>query len=234
MSPEIPAGWYADPQDATRWRWWDGQAWTDNFSAPTQPSTPAAGGPLWTGTTLWVDTRARVGSWEADVADEAGAPAGRVRGGKEMVLYDSANAPALRLAAERRRSGVGLHHESLGAIHVSDGAGAPVGSFEVVQYVNGRVTLSLRGPDGQELAVLAPEAKNDREFALHDPAGAQLGRVVAVESQRKLLSQDRKWWVSLARPLPQPLDSLALGVAVTLSNIQLMVVNWHDTRFDND
>ena len=234
MSPEVPAGWYADPENPGRWRWWDGQAWTQNVSAPTQPSTPASGGPLWAGTTLWVDTRARVGSWEADVADEAGAPAGRVRGGMEMVLSDAAGAPALRVKPERVRSGAGLRHEGLGRVHVSDGAGTPVGTIEVVKYVNGRVTLSLRDPAGQELGVLSPEAKNDREFALHDPAGTQIGRVVAVESQRKLLSQDRKWWVSLSRPLPQPLDSLALGVATTLSNIQLMVVNWHDTRFDND
>jgi hypothetical protein len=60
-----------------------------------------------------------------------------------------------------------------------------------------------------------------------------VGRVVATESKRRLLSQDRTWWVSLARPLGQPLDSLALGAATTLSNIQMMVVNWHDTRFDD-
>ena len=231
MSAEVPAGWYADPQDASRWRWWDGQAWTENVSAPTQPSTPATGGALWTGTVLWVDTRARVGSWEADVVDEAGRPAGRVRGSMEMVLSDAAGAPALRLEAERARWG--MHREGLGRVHVSDGAGATVGTIEVVKYLNGRVTLSLRGVEGQEVAVLAPEAKNDREFALTDPAGAQIGRVVATETHRKLLSQDRKWWVSLSRPLPQPLDSLALGVAMTLSNIQLMVVNWADTRFDN-
>lgn len=29
-----PAGWYPDPQDATRSRWWDGMQWTDHQSAP--------------------------------------------------------------------------------------------------------------------------------------------------------------------------------------------------------
>jgi Protein of unknown function (DUF2510) len=223
-----PAGWYADPDDPTRWRWWDGSAWTDNVSAPSAPA--AADGPLWTATTLWVDSHAKIGSWEANVVDEAGRPAGTVRGGMEMVLADARGAPALRLRADRDR--FGMHREGLGRVHVSDGAGAPLGALEVVKYFNARVTLSLRDAAGQELAVLAPEAKNDKEFAIADPAGAQVGRVVATESQRKLLSQDRKWWISLARPLAPPLDSLALGAATTLSNIQMMVVNMADTRFD--
>jgi hypothetical protein len=225
-----PPGWFPDPHDPSRWRWWDGQRWTDQFSAG---QAAQGDGTLWQATTLWVDTRARVGSWEADVRDEAGRPAGRVRGGTEMVLADTAGAPQLRLRAERDRFGVGRAREALGRVHVSDGAGSPVGALEVVKYFNGRVTLSLRGPDGQELAVLAPEAKNDKEFSIADPAGAPVGRVVATQSKRTLLSQDRTWWVSLARPLAQPLDSLALGVATTLSNIQLMVVNWHDRRFDD-
>jgi hypothetical protein len=27
-----PAGWYADPAGSGRWRWWDGQRWTDHLS----------------------------------------------------------------------------------------------------------------------------------------------------------------------------------------------------------
>lgn len=26
----VEAGWYADPEDATRWRWWDGEGWTEH------------------------------------------------------------------------------------------------------------------------------------------------------------------------------------------------------------
>jgi acyl-coenzyme A thioesterase PaaI-like protein len=217
-------GWYADPQEPTRWRWWDGTAWTENVSQPSQPSTEGA---LWTATTLWAESRARVGSWEADVRDEAGKPAGTVRGGMEMVLADSAGAPTLRLRAERDRRG---NWTSLGRVHVADGAGAAAGTLEVAQYVNGRVTLSLRRSDGTQVAVLEPEAKNDREFAIHDAAGKSFGRVVATESKRKLLSQDRTWWISLARPLPAAVDPLALGAATTLSNIQMLVVNLADHR----
>ncbi|CAN5428266.1 hypothetical protein BH10ACT3_BH10ACT3_11940 [soil metagenome] len=32
MSMAIPAGWYADPGDPTRSRWWDGQSWTEHLS----------------------------------------------------------------------------------------------------------------------------------------------------------------------------------------------------------
>lgn len=34
-----PAGWYADPDDAHRWRWWEGRRWTDN----TRPGAGALG-----------------------------------------------------------------------------------------------------------------------------------------------------------------------------------------------
>src|SRR5687767_9755772 len=43
----VPAGWYADPQSPTYYRWWDGQAWTDQIrpvqmsSADQQASTHA-------------------------------------------------------------------------------------------------------------------------------------------------------------------------------------------------
>ena len=113
MSYAVP-GWYADPENPARWRWWDGSAWTDQVSRPSADRTP--------------------------------------------------------------------------------------------------------------------EGKIDKGFALHDGAGNSLGRVVAARSDRKLLSQDRTWWVSLARPIPQPLDALALGAAVTLNNIQLLVVNLADHR----
>lgn len=221
MSGPTPPGWYADPNDSTRWRWWDGSAWTDQVSQPSVDRT------LWTATTLWVESRARVGSWQADIRDEAGRPAGTVRGGMEMVVADASGAPQLTLNAERDRSG---RWTSLGRVRVADAAGAPLGTLEVVKYFNARVTLSLRGVDGQQLAVLEPEAKNDREFALHDGAGTAFGRVVATESKRKLLSQDRRWWISLARPLPVAVDPLALGAAVTLSNIQMLVVNLADHR----
>lgn len=28
-NPDLPAGWYRDPDDATTQRYWDGHAWTD-------------------------------------------------------------------------------------------------------------------------------------------------------------------------------------------------------------
>lgn len=36
-----PAGWYADPQDPSLTRWWDGAAWT----AATSPREPSSWGP---------------------------------------------------------------------------------------------------------------------------------------------------------------------------------------------
>ena len=60
MSDMPPAGWYPDPQDGTRQRYWDGDAWTEHTAdaspqatsattAPTAGSTSSAGSPdTWT------------------------------------------------------------------------------------------------------------------------------------------------------------------------------------------
>lgn len=38
-SPQVPAGWYGDPHDATMLRYWDGAAWTEHTApAVRQPS----------------------------------------------------------------------------------------------------------------------------------------------------------------------------------------------------
>lgn len=35
-----PAGWYADPADPARWRWWDGTTWTAHSAAPRRSRRP--------------------------------------------------------------------------------------------------------------------------------------------------------------------------------------------------
>jgi hypothetical protein len=39
--PNPPAGWYADPSDASQLRWWDGAQWTEHLT-PVQQAAPAA------------------------------------------------------------------------------------------------------------------------------------------------------------------------------------------------
>lgn len=43
MTQTAPAGWYPDPENSTRQRYWDGAAWTQNV-APTSPSEDAPQG----------------------------------------------------------------------------------------------------------------------------------------------------------------------------------------------
>jgi len=45
MSQPTPAGWYPDPADPSRTRWWDGSQWTEQTgqaAAPVAPAAPAA------------------------------------------------------------------------------------------------------------------------------------------------------------------------------------------------
>lgn len=38
-----PFGWYPDPADPARLRWWDGEAWTELTEFPRPELQPAAG-----------------------------------------------------------------------------------------------------------------------------------------------------------------------------------------------
>lgn len=59
MSDTPPAGWYPDPQDANRQRYWDGTAWTEHTAdaspqslgggaAPTMATSGSGGPDTWT------------------------------------------------------------------------------------------------------------------------------------------------------------------------------------------
>jgi hypothetical protein len=38
VAHRIPAGWYPDRDDRSRRRWWDGEEWTDHYSAAPEPN----------------------------------------------------------------------------------------------------------------------------------------------------------------------------------------------------
>ncbi|MGV8882517.1 MAG: DUF2510 domain-containing protein [Rhodoglobus sp.] len=40
VTPTVPAGWYPDPAGTPRQRWWDGTAWTENYTEPAAASLP--------------------------------------------------------------------------------------------------------------------------------------------------------------------------------------------------
>ncbi|MFF2274225.1 DUF2510 domain-containing protein [Agromyces sp. NPDC058136] len=42
-----PAGWYLDPDDTARLRWWDGTAWTDQRQAPQPTKRGGTGHIIW-------------------------------------------------------------------------------------------------------------------------------------------------------------------------------------------
>lgn len=49
MTHQTPAGWYPDPAQVGRQRYWDGSAWTDNYAPLSQSPIPSKGGGIPTG-----------------------------------------------------------------------------------------------------------------------------------------------------------------------------------------
>lgn len=38
MSEQAPAGWFGDPGGSGRWRWWDGEHWTEQLGSWQRPA----------------------------------------------------------------------------------------------------------------------------------------------------------------------------------------------------
>jgi len=39
-TPNVPAGWFIDPEDSTQLRWWDGSSWTSNYAPLVAADAP--------------------------------------------------------------------------------------------------------------------------------------------------------------------------------------------------
>jgi hypothetical protein len=220
-APAPSAGWYADPQDPSRWRWWDGAKWTDNVSD--------SGRALWSADYLVVRASAKLAQWRATVHDRTLAQIGSVTmDGTRMRLLDTQG--ALQLTSHGGSPYSWDHIGGLRTWTIADRRDQRVGELAVTAYFNRRLQVALRTAEGQELAQLAPIGKTDADFAITDAAGAQLGRVWRAERDRSLLAEDETWAAQIARPLSQPLDTLVLAAVTTLDSMQHVVQSSRATR----
>jgi uncharacterized protein DUF2510 len=222
-APPPPAGWYADPQAPGRWRWWDGARWTDHVSGAAPPPATA----LSSADYLVVHAHAGLGSWRATIHDRSLVQIGRVeQSGMDLRIYDAANA----LVLDADGGGVISFGGGGRSWTLRDAGGVQIGDIAVSGYVNRRITLALRDMSGHDAGILAPIGKVDRDFSITDAAGRGVARVWRAERDRELLREDETWAAQIARPLPPPLDSLALAAVCTLDAIQHVVMNAHATH----
>ncbi len=68
MSDTPPAGWYPDPQDANRQRYWDGTAWTEHTADATPQATATGPGSMSSAPSVSSSSSPDTWTWQSIVA----------------------------------------------------------------------------------------------------------------------------------------------------------------------
>jgi hypothetical protein len=221
-APLPPAGWYADPGDSRRWRWWDGSDWTQHVSGG---GDPAPGG-LWRDSLLYVRAKSAVGGRQATVYDERGAMLGMLDAGAgnlgltswSVPLVDAVGALQLRMSV---RYVLGGFAGPLN-ISVADPAGAPIGSIRVANFTGRRFRLVLEA-GGQDVGEVHTEDWKNLDFRVVDAAGNEVASTGRAEpSAGGWFTWNDLYWLSIRRPLPEALDRLAIAALVGHAEIHLL------------
>jgi hypothetical protein len=222
-APLPPPGWYADPQDGRRWRWWDGSGWTANVSGGEGAQ---ASGDLWRDSTLYVRAKSAVGGRQATVYDERGGLLASLDPGAGKIGLTNWSVPLVDAAgALQLRMSVGFAFGPVFgplSVAVEDAAGAPVGSIRVANFAGRRFRLELEA-GGQTLGEVHTENWKNLDFRVVDAAGNEVASTGRAEPNAGgWFTWNDLYWLSIRRPLPEALDRLAIMALVGLAEIHLL------------
>jgi hypothetical protein len=212
-----PAGWYADPEDGRRWRWWDGAHWTEHTSVPA-----AAPDAFWSAPLLYVRNHASVGSFQTAVYDGSGTQiAAMTAGGIHMGLtnvtlpiVDPRGAPLLVMREAYSISFGGFGGGSR-ALRVEDGGGRELGSILLRSYGPRHFNFDLGDPGGAQIGAARMEDYGSLMCLVHDTAGAEVARTGRAEApQGGLFTVNDFYSIALHRPVPEALDRVTLALLI--------------------
>lgn len=167
-------------------------------------------------------TRSTAGQ-TAEVTDGAGKPLAAADGAG--TISDPAGVPLLvaPLAVEGQQNR--MRHTKLA---VSDGAGAPLGEVQVVKYSFGprssKVTLSLTGPGGEEVARIEPQDKKGEHMAL-TVRGAPTGTLEQFSRKRGLLKSSSSFKLELSGEVGGRARALVVAAAVRFQALSAAAQN---------
>lgn len=186
-TPAAPAGWYRDPSDGSRDRWWDGTQWHAQWRAlaapaPTQPpSQPAGWYPDGSGATRYWDGHA----WTPHVAPAA------MRASRSPSFWWALAAAALMVVG-----GLGPWATAFRTINVSGTSGGDGWLVVAAGAIAAAVLLMSRGRAGGVIGLLA---------AL---AGGAVGAVDLSDIQSRSVLVQPGWGIYVVIA-----GSVALGIA---------------------
>jgi hypothetical protein len=214
-----PAGWYADPEDGGRWRWWDGSAWTDHTS---EPRPPASSDSLWRDQLLYVRTHGSVGSFQATVLTSDGAEIAWMTSGGMQMHLSNVTFPIVDAARNTLLVLEGSYFRASPTIGIEDGSGRRFGEVELTRFTPRSFRFQLTS-GGQAIGELRSVDWRRRQCVAVDASGTEVARTEqAAPARTQFLHVDDLYSISLRRPLPEAIDRVTLGLLIGLRQILTM------------
>jgi Protein of unknown function (DUF2510) len=227
---EVPASWYPDPEGGHEYRYWDGQAWSDNVADAGQSSVAPLASPgqvappvVVPATTLVFDEAAGgdVRGAPFDIRTLDGASYGQARSPQQSVFSTNMSLKTIVTEVRDPAGTLLFTHSDLGGLGnnpdvVTDPIGRELGRLQVHLGV-GSVGVDVFA-DAQLMASVKSRGMPLDEFWGRDTAGVDVVRYTTrLRDDADFRGRADRWWVETLVRLPAAQHKLLLATVFTLN-----------------
>lgn len=194
--PLPPAGWYADPGDATQYRYWDGAQWT-NQTSPAQAAIDPRSDPVFTGAAPASADAERVEHEVEAAVGQLPGPGGGTIWTEAVLVIARRGAGLLGGAVSTRYDVLDQRGGSLGAFSVQDAQQSGLGGLaRAAAGLQGLARVfELRDAGGAlQLTVERDKSPLKPRYVVRQPGGGEYGSIqshaLQLKAQIELMAGD--------------------------------------------